>query len=120
MNMQSSNTKKIIIICALVAVLGLAIYFLFFRDTSTTTVTFDQFGNPVQAQVIGSDLIELLGRLQSVTLDQTFLSSAAFINLTNFGIILPNETPGRTNPFEPLAGYYQSAGVSNGISQKAK
>ena len=120
MNIQSSNTKKIIIIGVLVAVLGFTVYYFFFKGTSTATVVLDQFGNPIQAQVIGSDLIELLNRLQYVTLDYAFLSSTAFTNLTNFGIILPSESPGRNNPFDPIGGYSQSAAVTSGAPAKAR
>jgi hypothetical protein len=121
MEIQSSNTKKIIIGVALSAVLAFAIYYFFFRSTAAPAIVYDQFGNQVQAQVVGQDLVDLLSQLKTVTLDQALFHSAAFLFLTDYGITLPNETPGRKNPFDLLPGVVQNtASAASAPSQKTR
>ena len=62
----------------------------------------DEFGNPVEAQVVGQDLIDLLAELEGVKLDQSLFSREAFVNLTDFAQTLPEEPRGRANPFSSL------------------
>lgn len=103
METESTNTKKIIIAVVLVALVAFAIYFFAFRS-SDTEITFDEFGNPVQAQVVGQDLLDLLSELQSVSLNAAIFNSQLFRNLNDFGIELRDEPRGRTDPFEPIGG----------------
>ena len=87
----------------LLAVIAYAIYFFFFRN-SVPEIVLDEFGNPVQAQVVGQDLIDTLTELQSVTLSDKVFNTPAFTNLMDFSIVLTPETPGRNNPFSPITG----------------
>jgi hypothetical protein len=100
---SNSPTKKIATIVIVILVILVVIYYFFFRGTAPA-VTLDQFGNPVSAQVVGQDLVELLNKLQSVTLDDSIFHDPAFINLTDFSTTLPNLPVGRANPFDNLAG----------------
>lgn len=112
METESSNTKKIITAVVLVAVVAFAVYFFFFRSAEVEMVL-DEFGNPVQAQVVGQDLIDLLHELESVKLDDAIFSSPALQNLVDLSIILTPQPQGRENPFSPLSG-------SGAVSQKAR
>lgn len=103
MNTESTNTKKILIALVLIFVLGFAVYFFFFRN-ATPVVTFDEFGNPIQAQIVGQDLIDLLNEVQSITLDTKLFRAQTFLNLTDFGIELVDQPRGRSNPFETIPG----------------
>ncbi len=100
---ENSPIRKIIIIGISAVLLFSALYFFVFNKTAPAVV-FDQFGNPVQAQVVGQDLVDLLDQLQNVQLDDTLFSKQAFINLTDYAITLPNEPQGRANPFGSLSG----------------
>ncbi len=79
-------------------------YFLFFRGNTppvstegTLTVT-----NLAPEGQVGSDLVALLLRLQSLKLDTNILKNAAFRSLSDFGQPIPPEPSGRTNPFAPV------------------
>jgi hypothetical protein len=112
--MQSESNipiKKIITIVVTVAVLLIAIYYFFFRSPAPA-VTLDQFGNPVATKVVGQDLIDLLNKLQNVTLDDSIFHDPAFINLTDYTVTLPNLPEGRSNPFDPFAGQVISSPVT--------
>ncbi|MCI0619678.1 hypothetical protein L0Y40_01430 [Candidatus Wolfebacteria bacterium] len=54
------------------------------------------------APTVGGDLIVLLGRLQSLSLDSTVFSNPIFRNLVDFGVELVPEPVGRSNPFAPI------------------
>jgi hypothetical protein len=100
---EKNPIQKIIIIGISAVLLFSGLYFFVFNKTGPSIV-FDQFGNPVQAQVVGQDLVDLLDQLQSVELDESLFSKQAFINLSDYAITLPNEPQGRANPFSPLSG----------------
>jgi hypothetical protein len=51
---------------------------------------------------VGGDLIAILGRLQSLSLEGTVFSNPLFRSLVDFGIELTPEPVGRPNPFAPL------------------
>jgi hypothetical protein len=101
MTPEQSPIKKIIVIGVTIVFVVAALYFFFFRSTEPQLVI-DEFGNPVEAQVIGQDLIDLLAELEQVTLDQSLFTREAFVNLTDFSQVLPDEPRGRANPFSSL------------------
>ena len=103
METESSNTKKIITTVVLVAVVAFAAYFFFFRSVEVEMVL-DEFGNPVQAQVVGQDLIDLLHELESVKLDDAIFSSPALQNLVDLSVTLTPQPQGRDNPFSSISG----------------
>lgn len=109
METESSNTKKITIAVILVALFGFALYFFFFRSTEVAIVL-DEFGNPVQAQVVGQDLIDLLSELQSVKLDDSLFASPAFLGLVDSSVLLSPQPQGRENPFAPISGSVRGSG----------
>lgn len=95
--------RKILSIGTILLVVGFAVYFFFFR-TAEREIIIDQFGNAVEAQVVGQDLIDLMAELRSVELNAEIFRDQAFINLTDFAITLPEEPRGRANPFESFSG----------------
>ncbi len=103
MQPESSQTKKIVISLVLLALIVFTGWFFFFRN-GAEEIIFDEFGNPIVAQVVGQDLIDLLAELQSVTLDASVLQSAGFLNLTDYAIDLGTQPTGRKNPFEKISG----------------
>ncbi len=101
MNTGSSNSKKILIAGTLV-VLALFAGYYFFTQEPTATPSFDEFGNPVESQVVGQDLIDLSYQLETVTLDGSSLKKKTFTNLVDYSVNLPNDATGRPNPFDPV------------------
>src|SRR3989344_5959626 len=100
---EGTNTKKIVLAIVVILFVAFLLYFFLFRDTEPE-MTFDEFGNPVAAQVVGKDLIDLLAELQSVTLNAAIFQSPLFLNLIDRGIELRAEPIGRPNPFANLPG----------------
>lgn len=98
---EHMGIKKTIATIAVFVVLFAGVYFFVLHKASTPQVL-DQFGNPVEAESVGSDLIALLDKLQGVTLDDSLFQKQAFIELTNYSTTLPAETPGRSNPFQSI------------------
>jgi len=116
METESSNTKKIIIGAVLAALLGFAVYFFFFRSAEIAIVL-DEFGNPVVAQVVGKDLIDLLKELQAITLDDAIFATPAFLQLVDSSVLLSPQPQGRENPFAPISG---SPRPSKGIDKTSR
>jgi hypothetical protein len=103
MEPQTHSIKNIVVGAVVILLVGLAIYFFFFKTTSQQVV-FDQFGNPIEAQVVGQDLIDLLAKLQSVELDESLFQDKAFVSLTDYSVTLPDQLQGRNDPFQPIPG----------------
>ncbi len=97
-----SNKRQTVLIGVLILLIIFAGYFFFMRGANDFTVpeiAFDEFGNPVQATVVGQDLITLLEQLEGVQLDNSLFSSPSFVLLTDYAIELPVIPQGRDNPF---------------------
>ena len=104
---MESNTpkgiKKVLLTVGIFLLVVVGIYFFVFHKTAPVTVL-DQYGNPVQAQTVGSDLVALLAKLQTVSLNDAIFQNEAFIQLTDFGTALPVEPQGKADPFQSLSG----------------
>lgn len=103
MHIESSNTKKIVIWGAVVFLVLFSVYFLWLRP-APQKATVDEFGNPVETQMVGQDLVNLLAELQTVKLDMGLFDSPAFVALTDFYTDLGKEPQGRSNPFQSFSG----------------
>jgi hypothetical protein len=99
---SGSNLKKMITVVVLLLVLGVAAYYLFFKKAEPVETLFDEFGNPVEAQVVGQDLIDLLAELQSVRFETSFFRTQAFLNLVDYKVDLGTQPQGRQNPFDVI------------------
>lgn len=100
--MESSSKiviRKVIVLIVTLILVGGGIYLFFFKTEAPPEISFDEFGNPVEAQVVGQDLIDLLEELQAVELDDSLFRQESFVNLTNYAVTLPDLPRGRSNPF---------------------
>ena len=77
-----------------VAVVLLWVYVTFFRKIP------ESFTQPTN--LISQESIEILNRLNSVTLDDYVFSSPEFHELKDFELILTPQPIGRINPFAPV------------------
>ncbi|TAL49589.1 hypothetical protein EPN83_00045 [Patescibacteria group bacterium] len=100
MAIQGKN-KNLLVLLALLIILATAVYFLLFRKQEEEPLT-DELGNPIQAQVVGQDLIGLLSELEAVKFDTSLFRSPAFLNLADFGVSLVSQAQGRINPFDVI------------------
>ncbi|MDQ3076954.1 MAG: hypothetical protein M3Q63_02815 [bacterium] len=55
-----------------------------------------------EEEVVRKDLMALLDKIESISLDGSIFTDKAFTSLQDFSVILVPETPGRANPFAPL------------------
>lgn len=93
--MSSSNIKKIIIAIVVLLVLGVGGY-MFLGNASTIPVSVIV---PQEDGAVGQDVLVLINKLKSASIDSSIFSSALFINLNNTSIPLNPEQQGRLNPF---------------------
>jgi len=100
MEIKGSN-KMIIVLVVVLLIASMTAYYLFFKSPAENLV-FDEFGNPVAAQVVGQDLINVLNELESVTFDSSLFRTPAFLNLFDFAVTLTTQPQGRANPFDVI------------------
>ncbi|MEK7068372.1 MAG: hypothetical protein AAB964_01000 [Patescibacteria group bacterium] len=51
---------------------------------------------------LSTDLLAVLGSLNTIHLDDAFFADQVFQSLTDFGVTIPPQATGRRNPFEPI------------------
>lgn len=78
---------------------------LFFGGAIWAYLTFFKSDNVgvtsnLAAESVGSEVLELYTRLQAVTLDQTLFTSSLYRRLVDFSKTIPQQVPGRPNPFD--------------------
>jgi regulatory protein YycI of two-component signal transduction system YycFG len=95
---QSKSTSNLFIVIGVIIALVVAGYFYFTRDRSSDAVlTSDSIEN------VQNDLVVILQKLQTVTLNSAILASIQETILHEGNHILFTEVPGRNNPFAPLS-----------------
>lgn len=70
-------------------------YTAFFKPDSTITASAD-------TEQVGNEVLTLYNSLQSVTLDQNLFSSKLYTSLVDFSTTIPQQNPGRPNPFAEI------------------
>jgi hypothetical protein len=94
--MSSPNTKKIIIgVVALLAVLG-GVYFYFSGGSDAIPVDLIV---PSDNQPVGQDIIDLVAKVDSLSIESSLFSSTLFTNLKDASVPITPEAQGRPNPF---------------------
>jgi len=93
-----STSQKIFIVIALVFLFG---FILFSSFTGDKTVEEDVVVEKTTA-VNGEEILILLEKSRSVSIDESIFISPLFIALDDWGIKLTPEPQGRPNPFAPI------------------
>jgi uncharacterized protein YxeA len=101
--------KKIFIIVIVVALVLGVVYTIFFNDDAS--VKNEGLSSSKDNQKVGAELLTSLAVLDKLTLDTQFFSEQTFRRLVNFSKPIPEQTPGRNNPFASIG-----AGVSSGTT----
>lgn len=94
--MQLSNTKKIIIAVVLIGVLGFLIYTFFIKDSDIISA---DLINPPEDEIVGQDILKLVEKFKSVSIDQSLFSGVLFSNLKDFSATVSPDPQGRPDPF---------------------
>jgi hypothetical protein len=118
MDFIKKNSKIFLIVGILAAII--AIYFMFFSGEPVVPENNMLLGDPTlgglvsdismsQADaIIGQDLLVMLGKLNSISLDTSIFSDKAFLNLKDKSHVIESESlgkaVGRRNPFSDFAG----------------
>ena len=79
---------------------GIYVYEAYFAGPATSA-TLTQSDSSV---ALTQSLLVTLQNLHTIKLDNSIFSDPAYQSLTDFGVVIPAQTPGRRNPFAPLAG----------------
>ena len=85
---------------------GIYVYEAYFSGSSTSA-TLTQSDSSV---ALSQSLLVTLQNLHTIKLDNSIFSDPAYQSLTDFGVVIPAQTPGRRNPFAPLGGSVAPAG----------
>lgn len=100
MTFIKTNLKNILIFGGLLVAIVVGYSYFFSGDGSDAPLVAT---TPAQTTA-GGDLLGLLLNLRSLRLDDSVFSNPVFRRLTNFGVEIPEEPLGRSNPFAPLPG----------------
>lgn len=99
--LQFFKENKLITLGALVVLVGAFAYFMFFSGGSgAAIVTSSDTSSPVSR-----DLLVTLSNLRTIRLDEAIFADPVFLSLSDFGVTIPPENVGRTNPFAPFTSF---------------
>lgn len=91
---------------------GLYVYMVYFAGPSTSA-TITQSDSSV---ALSQNLLVTLQNLRTIKLDNSIFSDPTYQSLTDFGVVIPRQEPGRRNPFAPLTGSAPSSAGTVKIS----
>ncbi|MBI2065596.1 MAG: hypothetical protein HYT68_00805 [Candidatus Zambryskibacteria bacterium] len=92
--MKTLTQNKGILAIIAIFIVAMFLYNSFFKSEGAPV------SSELSASSIGDDLLRLRKELQTVTLNQASLSSPGYLLLTDFSISIPQQTTGRSNPFD--------------------
>ena len=99
---MTSKTKQIII-AVVIIVIAFVGFKVFFGSTDSGSATLATDAPATTPELIdGQAILILLNRLGQVKLDTSIFSDPIFASLTSFARPIPNQIPGRKNPFAPI------------------
>jgi len=107
--MDFLKQNKLPIAAGIILLAGIYAYVTFFAGSSPATLT----ASGTNA-TLSQNLLVTLQNLHTIQLDDSIFTDPAFESLTDFGVVIPQQTPGRSNPFAPLVG--SGAAVFSGSS----
>ncbi|MFZ2484498.1 MAG: hypothetical protein WAX80_02305 [Minisyncoccia bacterium] len=94
--MKTLIKNKIAISAVAIFILAMFLYNLFLKPSAVPPTS------ELSATSIGDDLLEIHKELQAVTLDRKVFSSTGYLSLVDFSTAIPQQTVGRSNPFNVI------------------
>jgi len=101
MNNQKSSMMPYVIIAIIVAI-GLAAYF--YWNGNSTPVNNNLQDTADSTEVVGSQVFQLLGKINAIKIDSAFFKGQTFSTLVDYSVSIPALPIGRSNPFAPIGG----------------
>ena len=95
--MATPFMQKIYVALVTLLALGYFGYAIFISPPSLTSSP-DLSG----ASTVGQDILSLVAKLNTISIDQSFFSSPLFLSLQDSSVSLFPESQGRANPFAPI------------------
>lgn len=110
--MQNTPSKSTPIILIVVVVLAVVGYYLYASGNQTVNnatskiAAFTGGGDTASStdNGVGTDVLILLNRIQSIKIDPAFFTDQAYQTLVDYTVAIPTWNVGRDNPFAPLPG----------------
>lgn len=90
--------KKNIVIIGIVLAAAAVLYYFYSSGGSSALLT----SSAEQESPVSQEVLETLGNLRSIKLDNSIFSDPLFISLSDFGVNIPPAAAGRRNPFAPV------------------
>jgi hypothetical protein len=116
--MNQSNPKNINSrlpeIGAIVLVLA-AIGYYFYSGGSAPAAS-SSFTISSATTSVGTDVVNLLNQIKSLRIDTSLFQAPVYESLTDFSVMVPPESIGKSNPFIPLGGSSASVPASTPAS----
>ncbi|MEX2013975.1 MAG: hypothetical protein WD896_01315 [Parcubacteria group bacterium] len=75
-------------------IVAMFIYNSFFKSDNSA------LSSELRASSIGDDLLQIRAELQAVTFNRAIFTSAGYLLLNDFSVSIPEQTTGRSNPFD--------------------
>ena len=100
------NSKLIALIIVIILV-GIGGYILYSSPVDST----------VSQKPAGQDILDLLAQMKNVQINQQIFSASSWTALEDFSAPIPNDTPGRPNPFATIGG--TTVNKTNSVVQSA-
>lgn len=96
--MDFLKQNKAAIALGVLLIAGIFVYTTFFLSSAPVATLTSSDSDSTLSQ----NLLVTLQSLHTIKLDNSIFSEPAYQSLTDFGVVIPQQTPGRRNPFAPL------------------
>ena len=103
------RNNLIVVLLFAACIVGLVVYQNYFSGDETELLTSSDPTGDFESE----ELLVSLANLKSVTLESSLFSDSIFLSLVDFGIAIPAQPVGRTNPFAPLSAQAAQSGNSS-------
>lgn len=97
---KPSSMKNWIIVAIIIAVAAI-VYFMFFAGVPEASSQSLLQASPEDIAV-GAQVLGLLNQIQSLQIDDSFFTGAAYNSLQDYSVAVPPLPVGRENPFAPI------------------
>ncbi|HEY0220607.1 MAG TPA: hypothetical protein VGC58_00080 [Candidatus Paceibacterota bacterium] len=98
--MKSLNRQKILTYFLIIVLLAAGAYY--YNQYFSGEVISDIVNPDTESVIVGEDILVLVQKLQSVTIDPSIFSNAIFTTLRDYAVPLNEENLSRPNPFAPI------------------
>lgn len=100
---QYLKQNKILAAGAAVAVFGILYYAFFFTSSSSPAPSLTSSSDAASVPM-SQKLVVMLTSLNTIRLNNAVFQDPVFQSLADFGVVIPQQSVGRRNPFAPLQG----------------